>query len=260
MMTCYFDESGGEDIGWTFVCGWAATTAQWDRFEIDWKLFLAKNDVPHFHMKEFSQSKGCYEKWKYDEAARAAFIATAAEIIAAHTQCCFASLVSHEDFTLVDNKFMLVERLKSPYALVGRTCIALARNWRLQQTGASLDMEFIFDDGGPDKGGLLALCDDLTPAVPSPSFKPSRDWKPSRKWPEGRVGIVQLQAADYLAYELRKLLIDLRDGSDNRRRVRKSLTALPGRNLQKSFFAFDRLVRFCTKSKLERRHDGEEVN
>jgi len=57
-------------------------------------------------------------------------------------------------------------------ALVGRTCIALARNWRLRQTGASLDMEFIFDDGAPDKGGLLALCDDLTPAVPSPSFKP----------------------------------------------------------------------------------------
>jgi hypothetical protein len=45
MVTCYFDESGGDDVGWTFVCGWAATVAQWDRFEIDWKLFLAKNKV-----------------------------------------------------------------------------------------------------------------------------------------------------------------------------------------------------------------------
>lgn len=123
-------------------------------------------------MKEFSQSKGCYEKWKGDEDARARFIATAAEIITAHTQCSFASLVSHNDFALANGAFTLRERVKSPYALVGRTCIALARNWRLRQTGASLDMEFIFDDGAPDKGGLLALCDDLTPAVPSPSFKP----------------------------------------------------------------------------------------
>jgi hypothetical protein len=136
-------------------------------------------------MKEFSQSKGCYEKWKGDEDARARFIATAAEIITAHTQCSFASLVSHNDFALANGAFTLRERVKSPYALVGRTCIALARNWRLRQTGASLDMEFIFDDGAPDKGGLLALCDDLTPAVPSPhSSRESWLGKPEQvgKW------------------------------------------------------------------------------
>jgi hypothetical protein len=56
MFTCYFDEAGGKDHGFTVVAGWAASIERWEHFEVDWKLFLIKWGVPHLHMKEFTQS------------------------------------------------------------------------------------------------------------------------------------------------------------------------------------------------------------
>lgn len=63
MLTCYLDEAGGKAEGFTVICGWVSTVAQWEQFEIDWRLFLASYKVPYFHMKEFAQSTGPFKKW-----------------------------------------------------------------------------------------------------------------------------------------------------------------------------------------------------
>ena len=81
MMVSYFDESVADKIGFTYVCGWTATVGNWQSFEIDWRVFLAKFDVPYFHMKEFSQFTGPFKKWKDKEGTRRQFIQTAASII-----------------------------------------------------------------------------------------------------------------------------------------------------------------------------------
>jgi hypothetical protein len=86
MFTVYFDETGGEDLGFTFVAGWGASASEWDSFEVDWRLFLVKFDVPYLHMKEYVHSKKCYATWKGNESLRARFLGMAAEIIAAHAK------------------------------------------------------------------------------------------------------------------------------------------------------------------------------
>jgi hypothetical protein len=250
MMTCYFDESGGDDIKWTYVCGYAASITQWERFEIDWKIFLAKYDVPYFHMKEFSHSKGPFEKWKTDEAIRSCFMREAAEIIRHTIQHSFVSLVSHEIFAEANTHYKFHEVFSSPYALAGRACIESAYEW-------GKEIEYVFEDGCPDKGGLLRAMNACLPCRETPSFKPSRDFKPSDRWPDGRVGIVPLQAADFLAYESRKLLVDREKLKNGSRKFRKSLLAL-SKNVPLSLCLLtpDAIDKICSESHIERRvHD-----
>jgi hypothetical protein len=255
MMTCYFDESGGQDLGWTFVCGYAATVAQWDNFEIDWKLCLAKYNVDYFHMKEYAHFKGPFKGWDAPrmEATRISFMRDASEIIRSNVQRTFVSLVSHNIFEEIDSRYKFSETFGSPYALAGRACIGHANTWRSRTAPAPLDMEYVFEDGGPDRAGLVRAMTVLPPYLDAPSFKPSRNMKPCKKWPHGRTGIVQLQAADYLAYEMRKLLIDHELVKQGQRDVRTSLKALTGVPLDKALMTTGRLELICKRANIEPR-------
>lgn len=253
MFAAYFDESGGNDSRFTFVCGYTATVAQWSAFEFDWKLFLAKFRVPYLHMKEFSQSKKCYTQWQGNKTLRAQFLGMASEIIGSHLQRAFIGMVSHDGFDKVDLKYKLRERFNSPYALAGRACIALANNRARESSNGTLEIEYIFEDGCPDKGGLIKAVEALPPFLPAPSFKPSRDARPSKNWPGGRSGLVHLQAADYLAYEAGKLLRDLYLIRSGEREVRKSLKALTKVPVDRTSWGEARLVRTCEGANFGRR-------
>ena len=242
MFASYFDEAGGDDLGFTVIGGFGATIAQWESFECDWKLFLSKFNVPYLHMKDFTQSKKCFAKWEGKEIVRAEFMGMAAEIIAAHTRRAFISIVPHEIFNEVDKFYTLKERFKTPYALAGRSCIGLANQWARNARTKALEIEYIFEDGGPDKGGLVAAVTASPPFLPAPSFKPGRDETPTKNWPHGRVGLVQLQAADYLAYEIRKVVFNAKKGIRIPRKSLDSLTKVP---LDKLTFSTKRLLTFC---------------
>lgn len=217
MVTCYLDEAGGKQDGHTVVCGWVSTVALWEQFEIDWKLFLTSYKVPYFHMKEFSQSTGPFKKWKDLSGIRDRFMAEGIDIIKSRTQYWLVCFVHHKIFDLINAKYRLVESIPSPYALAGRTCVAQVDAWSRKE---SKTVEYIFEDGGPDKAGLLKAMN-VPVKFPDPIFKPSRDIT-DRKIGL-RNGIVQLQAADLLAYELRKHRLEFAKRSG--RPVRKSLYA-----------------------------------
>ncbi len=42
MLTCYFDEAGGEDYNFYVVAGYVSSHEQWQTFEHDWRLCLAQ--------------------------------------------------------------------------------------------------------------------------------------------------------------------------------------------------------------------------
>ncbi|MBZ5668051.1 MAG: hypothetical protein LAO30_26150 [Acidobacteriia bacterium] len=212
------DEAGGEHEGFTVVCGWVSTVALWEQFEIDWKLFLASYKVPHFHMKQFSQSVGPFAKWKNRELIRKAFMRDALSIVRWRAQRWVLCYVQHRLFEMADARYMLTETLSSPYSVAGRACVAQIDLWNRQEP-RSEEIKFVFEDGGPDKGGLLAAMN-VSYKMPDPIFAPSRDIKGKRG--EIRRGVVQLQAADLLAYELRK--------------HRREFAVRSGRPTRKSFY------------------------
>jgi len=218
MLTCYFDEAGGEDHGFMIVCGYVASVEQWDDFEVDWKRFLLKYDVPYFHMKEFAQFEGPFAKWKGEQykSVRASFCHEAGAIIHDRVNRAFICNIMNAAFDATDKQYKLREVFNSPYAMAGRMCASAAREWGKRRLDLT-DMEYVFDDGGPDKGGLIRAMTELHPRFADPIFRPSRDMK------DGRKGIVQLQPADFLAYELRKWQADLTN--EPTRPPRKSLRA-----------------------------------
>jgi hypothetical protein len=250
MMASYWDESEVTEFGFMIVAGWLATVGQWQEFEYGWKLLLAKYDVPYLHMKEYTQSVGPFKKWKAKDGTRKNFMRDVSGIIndtVQHGFCCF---VHNGLFDEIGRRYQFREKFNSSYALAGRACASMANEWQNEAPLNRRDMKYVFEDGGPDKGGLLSAMD-LAPSLPAPIFEPGKDWKPSTKWPDGRTGLVQLQAADYLAYEIGKFARDRQKPSTQR--FRASLGVLPEKKVKRLFFTTSKLETLCRMLNIKRR-------
>jgi len=246
MLTGYFDEAEGGDSGFTFVCGWISNVGRWERFAFDWKLLLSSHNLPYFHMKEFSQSRGPFEKWKNNEGSRRKFLSQAADVIHNAVQRACICGVKNEDFTRIRNEYPV--SLSSPYALAGRMCIAWSNAW-CRHTQPSLSVKYVFEDGGPDKRGLKASIAHY-PHAQLPTFEPSRNIAGKRG--AIRHGLVQLQAADFLAYEIRKFVQDHPKYKTGERNPRISLGLLTHTPADIRLYGYDRLVSLCQAVGLSR--------
>lgn len=193
-------DAGGKDHGFIVVAGYLSTFDRWNAFAAEWNKLLARFDIPYFHMKKFAQSKHPFDSdnWK-DEEKRARFLSNVASIIVNHVEKSFASYVEFESFDRVNRIYRHDDAVGVPYSLAGRTCVAKASLHR----GSSTDATYIFDDGDEGRGELMRVMKKRR--LPPPIFRASRDGTK-----DGRLvrGLAPLQAADFAAYELRKIYND----------------------------------------------------
>jgi hypothetical protein len=220
-LNCYFDASYDSPKTVTIVSGWVATTGQWERFDADWKILLAKYDVPYFHMREFAHSRGPFQSWKGEENKRSNFLRFAVDVLRGTVLRGFACVVEHKIFQKVNNMYCLSEAVGSPYSLAGRDCIAHANLW-LKKDQRGIPVKYFFDDGDQGAGELIRVVKkDL---MITPNFASSRDRA------SGEKGLTPLQAADFAAYELLKSLRDLGEDAPlwKYRRSIKALATIPG--------------------------------
>jgi len=245
MFQCFFDEGGGEDHGFIAVCGYVASVERWKRFETDWRAMLKSHEVPYLHMKELAHFNGPYRKWKGDEKGRIAFLRNAGALVCGSADYGFLCVARYADFEKVNRKYYLAENFHSPYALAGRFCIARANSWMREIGRTVKEIDYVFDRGGPDVAGLTELMHRSNCQIPS--FKPSRDT-------ETEAGMVQLQAADYFAYELRKAMVD--HSNDRYRKpeeFRKSFQAIMDVAIDQGYYGESELVELCEASGLHKR-------
>jgi len=214
--TLYLDAAGGKDHGFIVVAGYLSTFEKWVSFATKWNLHLAAYDIPYFHMKEFSQSTGAFAGWNHQEDRRRSFLSKAAGIIEKHVERSFGCIVEFDTFERVNKRYGLNDIAGVPYSLAGINCVAKAGNALLGRNVA-----YVFEDGDKGKGELMRIMGQE--GYPSPCFGPSRDIQKN-----GRVvkGIVQLQAADFAAYELRKVFKDDPTEAWPLEKYRKSLRML----------------------------------
>jgi hypothetical protein len=236
----YCDAAGGMDHGFIVVAGYLSKFEQWGTFTAQWSELLATFDIPYFHMKKFSQFKPPFdtEKWK-DESRRVRFLSGAARIISANVEQGFASAVDFDAFNRVNKIYRLDDVAGVPYSLAARTCVAKAS--RFGALGS--DTTYIFEDGDEGRGELMRILEDQ--GYPLPIFRPSRDLvkkgKPHR-------GVVALQAADFAAYEIRKVYKDDPDELWPIERYRKSLQALAGIPSVWGRYSEQDLIELCRKA------------
>jgi hypothetical protein len=239
----YCDAGGGKDHGFIVVAGYLSTFDRWGAFTKEWNELLARFDIPYFHMKKFSQFKAPFdtEPWK-DEKRRARFLGSAASIIAANVQQGFASAVEFDTFDKVNAAYRLDNVVGVPYSLAARTCVAKASRFGAPGSNTT----YVFDDGDEGRGELMRILE--RDGYPSPIFRPSRYMlkrgKPHR-------GVVALQAADFAAYEIRKVYKDDPDELWPIVRYRKSLRALAGIPSDWGRYSEQDLVELCDKATKE---------
>jgi hypothetical protein len=160
--------------------------------------------------------------------------------------------ISHGAFNTVNGLFDLSTIYKTPYALAGRKVIETANEW-LQNSGDRVsEMKHVFEDGNrKEVNAMTAAMSSTKPFLEIPSFQPSRDQKPSKEWPIGRTGLVQLQAADYLAYESRKAVSDLSEKGIKPHR--KSLKSILGKPVEIRDCRAMPLAKFCIANDIRRK-------
>jgi hypothetical protein len=247
MLTGYFDESYNKNF--MVMCGWIASVEEWNNFEVDWKLFLISYKVPYFHMTEFAQSTGPFEKWKNTPNFRARFVHDAWEIVRERARKGFVWHVDEVLFNRIDRFYCLKEKLPSTYAFAGRECMRWVEDFG-RKSGEQV--RCVFHDGGPDKQGLLSTAG-LVPKLHSPKFEPNRDI-PDRKIGIRR-GMVQLQSADFLAYEIGKYIKDHPLIRSGRQGARVSLGIFGQKRPDTMFFTEARLMTRCEELGIEKRQE-----
>jgi len=199
MFTSYFDASIGKKEGVTIVAGWLSTIAEWEQFDIDWRLLLARYNIPYFHMKDFAHSTGAFQDWKGREIKRANFLKKAVGAIKDRVRYGVSMMIEHGTFAEVNLLYQLSENFGNPYSLAGRHCVAEVHKWLKENGYGSPVVKYVFEDGDEGKGELIKLME--RSEKPLPIFEPSRDRETKSGVLPGRR---PLQAADFAAYELLK--------------------------------------------------------
>jgi hypothetical protein len=153
-------------------------------------------------------------------------------------------VVWYDAFRKVNERFHLKKHQRSPYALAGRFCISRANQYVLRRGASLRDIVYVFEDGGPDVGGLVDLVNRSNLKIPA--FESSRDT-------EAKFATVQLQAADYFAYELRKAVVDHRDPFTKPEMFRKSFQAFFGCEADQGNYREQELLELCEDAKIPER-------
>jgi hypothetical protein len=114
----YWDASYDPKAKITVVAGAAGPVWVWEKCEIDWRLALAKFDVPYLHMKEFIYFVGPYSTpaWK-SEGRRAEFLALMAKIVGTATMVGISRLVSQSTFDKANEKYELDRKRQANHIL-----------------------------------------------------------------------------------------------------------------------------------------------
>jgi len=198
MFTGYFDDAGGADHGYTVVAGWVSSLERWRNFAEEWRAMLSAFRVPHFDMKTLSHFKGVYAPWKDDPKMKDQFQDFACRIIAGNVLFGWAQIVEHSVFEKVNGVYQLREYVGNEYALAGVSVALKMRDWVQNHTPPE-PFEIVFDDGTAKRGKLVDV------------MRREHFAEPIFRSPVARGGfwpVVQLQAADFLAYEVRKVRAD----------------------------------------------------
>ena len=232
-LTAYFDDSGTRNDRFMLVAGYIASVAQWERFNADWGLRLARHNLSWFRATDFAQSTGPFSSWKgKSQAFRGSLSRDLANIIKSYVAEGFVQAIDAQGWRRLNHNWQLEESRLAPYSLCGRGIVEQVYAWCKLHSYPENEVEFIFDDGSYNKGALMErLQRDLGIL---PIFRSDRTLRP-------------LQAADWFAYEA---LTEIRRRLHTQRRhpPRKSLTKLLRVPSEPKIYRETDLLRLCSKN------------
>lgn len=197
VLHAYFDASGHEeDQSHLVVAGFVSSVSDWLTFETAWRDRLREDDLPYFRAAEFAHRRGPFKGWEEDEPKRRRLSGDLMKIITASVFRKFGNGVSIANLKRNKASSDALEKWRiNAYVLAARTSVADIARW-VQGEKWTPRMGLVFEDGDLGRGDLSDLLSKQ--GYPRPLFGSKID----RMTPLGlQRGLVQLQAADWLAYE-----------------------------------------------------------
>jgi hypothetical protein len=200
----YFDESGDEhdaQHGALSVAGYVGDASSWSAFESEWRGVLKDFTVPYLHMREFQHRRGAFAAWtKGDpeaDAREARFLGALAGAIGAAALEPFGAVISLSGLRRFNAE---TGAGLSAKALAIYGC---ALDIRRRHPNEAIDLVVDRMDAGS------AVVESAKRYAVSDSYYPeSRNFPVARVLPkvgsEGSHNTPGLQAADFLAWEVRK--------------------------------------------------------
>lgn len=204
--TAYFDASGHPaDQPFVIVAGYVANYTQWRLLNAAWDLEHKHSgvDLP-FHMTDFMAARraarqgGTAKRQDYlhlDDVQAGHFLMHLANWQQAYMALGVTCVVEMSEYLEI-NTVLDLRTIVPPYALAARVCTARIDEWR-QCHGIEGTVECIFEDGDFERGRFIDLM--RAEGMPAPIFKGKKDFP-------------GLQAADYLAYEMKEHVESQREG------------------------------------------------
>lgn len=192
MLSAYFDESGIHQGSRVYVvAGLLAPPRQWERFTIEWQRVLDSEDIPEFHMAEFSHRAGIFKGWTRERCDK--LIKRLIPIILRRAAWRVWTAVVVEDFHRI-----LQDADKYLYGLCATGCALRVRAVVLE-VQPRLSVPFMFEHGAKTSGGVFKSFHDYL-------LRPGQGdyYKMGALSVGERRKFLPLQAADILAYEVYK--------------------------------------------------------
>ena len=215
MFGAYFDESGtGTQSPMMAVAGFVARSSVWtDVFEPAWRAILDREGVSYFHMTDFENYRGEYTGWERDRHER--FIKDLITVIRTAQPYGVGMTLDLVAFRELESELRAVD-VRKPYHLCAQWCVALL----LIVPEELKPVAWMFEEGAEGTGDLKAGLEQLSARLPEPfpRISPLAFGKKQEHLP--------LQAADLLAYEIRKQ--DQRTHGLDLRLPRRSIIGLLG--------------------------------
>jgi hypothetical protein len=208
-LTFYGDASGKDETEGLAVGGFVGTVESWKEFEHEWKAVLDAYGLKYFRMSEFAQSTGQFKGWKDQEQRRIALLDALIGLLKSRALHWFGACVLSSDYDCVDADYQLHE-FATKYALCATTLTEIVSTWRENQHRTE-SLEFVFEEGDLGAGQLSDF------VFANTGYRPLFRQK----------AVCPLQAADFAAYEVRKIYKMVLVETDKLfEKVRKSLERL----------------------------------
>lgn len=214
--TAYFDESynhAPEPLVYT-IAGYISTNTEWKKFQKEWRIVLARENITHFHMVDFQACKPPYGDWSKEK--RIKFLKSLHRTIHRRAIRSFATTVNIEDFESLSSEQK--EILGNPHVFAAVSCMKMIGFWTARNVMYN-PIAYIFEQGSKHDKHLRRLFNEDLREEDRNFFRVgSFDLVDKRiKMP--------LQAADILAYETTKEVVR-RLTPINPRAVRESIRNL----------------------------------
>jgi hypothetical protein len=239
MLVAYMDESGDHDpLGKergaeaAVVAGYVATNDKWRKFEPRWNRVLKQFGIKVFHAVDCAHRKKEFRGWSDEK--RRDFHIELTGVIKESVLIGIGGVVPLLEYNSVLPEWAKLE-IKHPYYFSFAVMMRTLRQFR-EEFLPNEPIEFVFDRKKNFEGVL------------SDMFNHLRDDSPNHRGHLGAVSfrakdkVIQLQAADYLAYEVRRYAADQFKGAI--RPTRKTMESLmKDRQLAVGFYDRDDLKR-----------------